>query len=40
MPLSHSIDEDEFSFYFLENAVDLAKITQYLINDEYLPKLK
>lgn len=35
MPLSHSLDEDEFSLHFLENAVELAKITKYLINPEF-----
>jgi len=33
------IDEDEYSHYFLNYAVDLAKITSYLINEEFVPQL-
>lgn len=35
----NAIDEDEYSHYFLNYAVDLAKITCYLINEEFLPQL-
>ncbi len=33
------IDDEEYSQYFINYAVDLAKITCYLINEEFVPHL-